>query len=56
MCPNCVMNKAGLGPAYYGAFAVCIIFALLALALWFWGRKTGEFTGDQEEAKYSVFD
>lgn len=56
MCPNCVMNKAGLSGAYYGAFTICIIFALMALALYFWGRKSGEFIGDEEEAKYSMFE
>ncbi|MBI1858388.1 MAG: cbb3-type cytochrome oxidase assembly protein [Candidatus Melainabacteria bacterium] len=56
MCPNCVLNKAGLGAAYYGAFTICIIFALVALALYIWGKKSGEFTGDPEEAKYSMFD
>ncbi len=56
MCPNCVLNQAGLGAAYYGAFAICIIFAVVALALYIWGKKSGEFTGDHEEAKYTVFD
>ena len=56
MCPNCILNQAGLGGAYYGAAAICIIFALVALALYIWGKKSGEFTGDSEEAKYSVFD
>ena len=56
MCPNCVLNQAGLGGAYYGAAAICIIFAIVALALYVWGKKSGEFTGDSEEAKYSVFE
>ena len=56
MCPNCLLNQAGLGAAYYGALTVCILFALVALALYLWGKKSGEFTGDEEEAKYSVFD
>lgn len=56
MCPNCILNKAGLGAGYYGAATICIIFALMALALYLWGRRTGEFTGDEEEAKYSIFE
>lgn len=56
MCPNCVLNKAGLGAAYYGAFTICVIFALVALAIYLWGKQSGEFSGDEEEAKYSVFD
>lgn len=56
MCPNCVLNQAALGGAYWGAFTICIIFALVALALYLWGKKSGEFSGDSEEAKYSVFD
>ncbi|OGI18711.1 MAG: hypothetical protein A3B68_03455 [Candidatus Melainabacteria bacterium RIFCSPHIGHO2_02_FULL_34_12] len=56
MCPNCLLNQIGIGPAYYGAFTICILFAIVALALYVWGKKSGEFTGDSEEAKYSVFD
>ena len=56
MCPNCILNQAGITGAYWGALTICIIFALVALVLYMWGKKTGEFTGDEEEAKYSVFD
>ena len=56
MCPNCILNQAGLGGAYYGAAVICIIFAVVALGIYLWGKKSGEFTGDSEEAKYSVFD
>ena len=56
MCPNCILNQAGLGAAYYGAFAICVIFAVAALALYLWGKTSGEFKGDSEEAKYSLFD
>lgn len=56
MCPNCILNQAGLGAAYYGAFTICILFAIVALVIYLWGKKSGEFTGDSEEAKYSVFD
>lgn len=56
MCPNCILNKAGLGGGYYGALTICIIFAIVALGLYLWGKKSGEFSGDEEEAKYSVFE
>ena len=56
MCPNCVLNKVGITAAYYGAFTICIIFAIVALVLYLWGKKTGEFSGDPEEAKYSLFE
>lgn len=56
MCPNCVLNQVGIGAAYYGAFTICILFAIVALALFIWGKKSGEFSGDPEEAKYAVFD
>lgn len=56
MCPNCVLNQVGIGAAYYGAFTICILFAIAALALYIWGKKSGEFSGDEEEAKYSVFE
>ena len=56
MCPNCVLNQVGISAAYYGAFTICIIFAAVALALYLWGKKSGEFAGDEEEAKYSVFE
>jgi nitrogen fixation-related uncharacterized protein len=51
-----MLNQAGLGAAYYGALTICILFALVALALYIWGKKSGEFIGDEEEAKHSVFD
>ena len=56
MCPNCLLNQAGLGGAFYGAAVICIIFAICALWLYIWGKKTGEFSGDEEDLKYSVFD
>lgn len=56
MCPNCILNQAGLGAAYYGAFTISILFAIAALVLYVWGKKSGEFAGDEEEAKYSVFE
>lgn len=56
MCPNCVLNQVGISAAYYGAFTICVLFALAALVLYLWGKKSGEFSGDEEEAKYSVFD
>lgn len=55
MCPNCVLNQVGIGAAYYGAFTICLLFAIVALVLFIWGKKSGEFSGDQEEAKYAVF-
>ena len=55
MCPNCILNTAGawvwLGPAL-----ICLLFAGFAASLYFMARNMGEFKGDEEEAKYAVFE
>lgn len=52
MCPNCIISGTWvwLTPAL-----VCLAFALLAYLMFKLAKDSGEFDGDEEDAKYSVF-
>ena len=53
MCPNCINQGTWV---WFIPGLICVAF--LALGIWFYlkGKSAGEFTGDEEEAKYAVFD
>jgi cbb3-type cytochrome oxidase maturation protein len=55
MCPNCILNQAGLQPGLYVAFGVCAVFFVAALAAMLWALKNGEFD-DIEGAKFDMID
>lgn len=55
MCPNCILNQAGLAGGVYVSFAICFIFFAAALAAMYWAFKNGEFE-DMEGAKFDMLD
>lgn len=55
MCPNCILNQAGLQPGVYVAYAICMIFFLVALAAMWWAFRNGEFD-DMESCKFDMMD
>lgn len=55
MCPNCVLNQAGMQGGLYVAFGVCALFFVAALFAMSWAFKNGEFE-DLESAKFDMLD
>jgi cbb3-type cytochrome oxidase maturation protein len=55
MCPNCILNQAGLQSGIYVAFGVCLLFFVAAIAAILWAFKNGEFE-DMEGAKFDMLD
>ena len=55
MCPNCLLNQAGLQPGVYVAYGVCMLFFLIALAAMWWAFRNGEFE-DMESTKFDMLD
>lgn len=55
MCPNCILNQAGLQGGLYVAFGVCALFFLAALFAMHWAFRNGEFE-DLESAKFDMLD
>jgi cbb3-type cytochrome oxidase maturation protein len=55
MCPNCILNQAGLASGVYVAFGVCFLFFLSAIAAMAWAFKNGEFD-DIEGSKFEMLD
>ena len=53
MCPNCPLSGVWV---WLGPGLLCLTFGIWAGFFYFAANKTGEFKGDEEEAKYSVFD
>jgi cbb3-type cytochrome oxidase maturation protein len=53
MCPNCILNQAGLQPGLYVAFGICAVFFIAALAAMLWALKNGEFD-DIEASKFDM--
>lgn len=53
MCPNCILNQAGLAPGVYIAFGVCGIFFVAAVAAMWWAFRNGEFD-DVEGSKFEM--
>jgi nitrogen fixation-related uncharacterized protein len=39
MCPSCL--SGGIGPGYIAAFAICILFFLIASGCMFWASRNG---------------
>lgn len=55
MCPNCVLNQAGLQGGIYVAFGVCAVFFVVALFAMNWAFKNGDFD-DIESSKFDMLD
>jgi nitrogen fixation-related uncharacterized protein len=55
MCPNCVLNQAGLQGGIYVAFGVCAVFFVVALFAMHWAFKNGDFD-DIESSKFDMLD
>ena len=55
MCPNCILNQAGLQSGIYVAFGVCLLFFVAAIAAMVWAFKNGEFD-DIEGSKFEMLD
>lgn len=55
MCPNCILNQAGLSSGVYVAYAVCLAFFVIALLAMRWAFKNGEFE-DMEGSKFEMMD
>lgn len=53
MCPNCILNQAGLQPGIYIAFGVCAVFFFAAVAAMWWAFRNGEFD-DIESSKFDM--
>ncbi len=53
MCPNCISQGTWI---WIGPILICVAFAAYAGYFFFKGKQSGEFSGDEEEAKFSVFD
>lgn len=55
MCPNCILNQAGLAPGVYVAYGICMLFFVVALAAMWWAFRNGEFE-DMEGTKFEMLD
>ncbi len=55
MCPNCILNQAGLQGGMYVAFGVCGLFFVVAIVGILWAFKNGEFE-DVEAIKFDMMD
>lgn len=55
MCPNCILNQAGLQGGMYVAFGVCGLFFVVAIVGILWAFKNGEFE-DMEGTKFDMMD
>ncbi len=55
MCPNCILNQAGLQGGMYVAFGVCAVFFVVAIVGILWAFKNGDFE-DMENSKFDMMD
>jgi len=55
MCPNCILNQAGLSAGVYVAYGICMLFFVVALAAMHWAFRNGEFD-DMESSKFDMMD
>lgn len=51
MCPSCL--SGGIGPGYIAAFAICVLFFLLAFGAMFLASRNGKLD-DLEESKFRM--
>jgi hypothetical protein len=55
MCPNCVLNQAGLSSGLWIAFGLCGVFFVVALFAIIWAFRNGEFE-NMEDTKFEMLD
>jgi len=55
MCPNCILNQAGLSSGLYVAFGICALFFVVGIVAILWAFRNGEFE-EVEEIKYDMMD
>jgi len=55
MCPNCILNQAGLQPGIYVAFGICFLFFVMACFGMYFAFKNGDFE-DLEGSKFDMLD
>ena len=55
MCPNCILNQAGLQPGVYVAYGICMLFFVVAMVAMWWAFRNGEFE-DMESCKFDMMD
>ncbi len=55
MCPNCVLNQAGLW-VWLGPALICLFFIILAAYFIYAAKTTGAFEGDEEDPKHVIFE
>jgi cbb3-type cytochrome oxidase maturation protein len=55
MCPNCILNQAGLQSGVYISLGICLLFFVAAIAAMIWAFKNGQFE-DIEGAKFDMLD
>jgi nitrogen fixation-related uncharacterized protein len=53
MCPSCL--SGGIGPGYLAAFAICILFFLIAAGAMLWASRSGQLDG-LEDTKYRMLE
>lgn len=51
MCPSCLSGD--IGPGYIAAFAICLLFFLVAFGCMFWASRNGKLD-DLEDSKYRM--
>jgi nitrogen fixation-related uncharacterized protein len=51
MCPSCL--SGGIGPGYIAAFAICILFFLIAFVAMMWASRNGKLA-DLEDTKFRM--
>jgi nitrogen fixation-related uncharacterized protein len=51
MCPSCLSD--GIGPGYLAAFAICILFFLIAGGTMLWASRSGQLDG-LEDTKFKM--
>jgi hypothetical protein len=52
-CPSCLTGA--LGPGYFAAFAICILFFLIAGGAMLWASRSGRLEG-LEDAKHRMME
>jgi len=55
MCPNCILNQAGLVSGVYVAYGICMLFFVISLVAMWWAFRNGEFE-DMESTKFDMLD